>query len=577
MENTFFMIMFTFGGLMGLLTLVYVIRQAFNRQAGEVGGWELRGARQRITAVARTTLAEGIRAKVASGFALMILVAIPLFWLTAEGDGTIKGRLQMFISYSMGFTGFILALLTILFSCRSLSVEIVSRQIYGVVSKPIPRWQIVAGKWVGIMTLNVLLLALAVLMTRVGTTIIVERYKGTLLHDLETYGALTPSQAAAVVDRLEQVRGPGAKGMGSPLIAAFADALGKTRQQIGDILIRLPEPSRVNLRRFDELRRQVLVARTGIPAPVPDLTKDIDELYDRLKSEDRLPEGWSDKRIRDQIRTALGAQYITIAPGDGRQWEMKGPPPQEGSDHIMSIRFKFRTSSPPLAARFEGRTLEADTLLCLWGLGDPRKPNFLEQADTFPVNTTNELEIPQQGIEPDGTIRVSVVNIDPRRLDAIFDIEGEEVEVLYRVGSFELSLFQAALALLIPLACLAAFGVCASTFLSFPVGALIVLTLYIISSSMGFVADSLAVSEEYAPPDYDRDLAYQIRKTTVETFGWVLSIGDVDPVRHLIEGRAVGWRILWEKTWKFVLVKGMLVMLVAVWVFRRRELAAVIV
>lgn len=577
MENTFFMIMFTFGVVMGLVTLVYVIKQAFNPQAGEVGGWELRGMRQRIAAVARTTLAEGLRAKIASGFNLIILISIPLFWLTAEGDGTIKGRLQMFISYSMGFTGFILALLTIFFSCRSLSVEIAKRQIFGIVSKPIPRWQIVAGKWVGVMTLNVGLLTLAAVLTKIGTTAMVERYKRTLRADLTTFGHLTPIQAAAVVSTLDSVRGPGVKGLESPVVAAFAQVMGESKQQIGDLLLRLPEPSRVNLRRFDELRRQVLVARTTVQASVPNMTKEIDEVYNKLKEENRLPEGWSERRIRQQIRGALGARYCTIVPGESRQWEMKGPPPDKGGARVMSVRFKLRVSQSPEAVRFQGRTLEADSLLCLWGLGDPRKSSFLTREDTFPVSTANEVEIPQQGVDPDGTVRVSFMNIDPRRIDAIFDLQAGDLEVLYRIGPFELSLFQASLAMLIPLACLASFGVCASTFLSFSVGALIVLTLYIISSSMGFVADALAVSDEYAPPEYNRDLSYQVRKSTVEAVGWILTIGDVDPVRHLIEGRAVGWNVLWDKGWKFVFVKSLAVMFIAVWVFRRRELAAIIV
>src|SRR5882672_5175927 len=130
-ENNIFMILFAFGLLMGLAFVVYAIKQAFGKEAGEIGGWELRGARQRVMAIARTTLAEGMRAKVGAGFATIILLAIPIFYFTAEGDGTIKGKVQMFLSYSLGFTGFCLALLTIFFSCRSLSTEIASRQIYG--------------------------------------------------------------------------------------------------------------------------------------------------------------------------------------------------------------------------------------------------------------------------------------------------------------------------------------------------------------------------------------------------------------------------------------------------------------
>lgn len=577
-ENTFFMIMFTFGGLMGLVTLAYVIKQAFSRQSGEIGGWEVRGAWRRIGAVARTTLAEGLRAKVASGFAALILISIPIFWLTSEGDGTIKGKVQMFFTYSLGFTSFLLAVLTILFSCRSLSVEIASRQIYGIVSKPIPRWQIVAGKWFGVMVLNVVLLTLAGVMTWAGTRMTVAAFKTSLEGELVTYGSMTPAQAAATVASLADVRGVGRKGLDSPIVTVIGEQLGKTREEVGEILLRLPESTRVNLRRFDELRRQVLVARTMIPVPVPDLSQEIDEYYELLKKDSRLPGDWTEQRIRESIHKELLLSYCSIGYGEGRTWEIKGPPPQEGRDWVMSLRFKIRAPRQPLATQFMNLTLETDQLLCEWGLGDPRTANFLPAPATqYPINANNELEIPQQGVGKDGTILLSFMNVDPRRIEAIFDLPGGALSVMYRIGPWELGLVQALLATLVPLCCLAAFGVCASTFLSFPVGSLIVLTLFVISSSMGFVAESLAVAKDYAPPEHERELAWEVRRITVETMDWVLSIGDLDPVNRLLDGHAVGWAALWNATWKYVLLKGSLVMFLAIMIFRRRELAAVIV
>lgn len=576
-EATFFMIMFTFGSVMGLCTLVYVIKHAFGKSSGEIGGWELRGARQRIAAVTRTTIAEGLRAKVASGFALMIIISIPLFWATSNGDGTIKGRVQMFVSYSMGFTGFLLAILTILFACRSLSVEISSRQIYGLVSKPVPRWQIVAGKWCGVMLVNAVLLLLASVMTYAGTHLTIASFKRNLKADLITHGSLTPDQADATIAGLSDVKGVGKTGMESPLITMFSDRLGKTQEEVGEILLRLPEATRVDLRRFDELRRRVLVARTVISVPVPDFSKDVDEIYKKLESEDRLPDGWTVDRIREQIEKELTGAFCSVPFGDGRLWTLKGPQPEEGPGWVMSLRFKIRAPRQPLATQVAGITLEEDKLYCVWGLGDPTKASALTTEDQYPINTFDEIEIPQQGVESDGRVLVSFQNVDPRKIEAIFDLPNDGLQLLYRVGPWELGLLQAFLAMLIPISCLAAFGVCASTFLSFPVGALIVLTLYVISSSMGFLADSLAVTKEYAPPKEQRTLAYETRRLTVDALGWALSIGDLDPVNKLMEGRAIGWTDLGDAAWKFALLKGAAVMFIAVLTFRRRELAAVIV
>jgi hypothetical protein len=55
-----------------------------------------------------------------------------------------------------------------------------------------------------------------------------------------------------------------------------------------------------------------------------------------------------------------------------------------------------------------------------------------------------------------------------------------------------------------------------------------------------------------------------------------LYIGDVDP-SAVDRVRAVGWTTLWNAFWKQGLLKSAAVMVVAVLVLRRRELAAVIV
>lgn len=580
---TFSMTMIALGTLFAVITLVYVIRMAFSRQAGEIGGWEIRGAGGTIAAIARTTIAEGVRTKAASGFALLILVSVPLFWWIAEGDGTIKGQVQMFITYSLGFAGFILSLLTIFFSCRSLSNEIATRQIYGIVSKPVPRWQILIGKWVGVMSLNVVLLGLVGVGTYVGTKAITWQFKSHLRHELISSGGLTPKQSDDAVAALDRIRGIGKTGMESPVITAMTQATGMSRKQIGDVLLKLPEPTRVNLRRFDELRRQILVARASVKPPMPDLTERTEKRYRELEQADNLPTTMTPREVREQITMDLAGSVRTVPPGTGRVWKLKGPKPEQRQDFIMSVRFKLRVAAtvPALRNPDTGELLEEDTLLCVWTVGDPRTVDSLELVDTQPVNTYKELEIPINCIESDGTIMLMFLNIDPRNNDVIFDYP-HGLEVLYRVGSFGMNVFHACLAILVPLACLSSMGVCASTFLSFPVGSLIIGCLYLISISMGFVAESLAVSDEYAPAQ--RGLDWEIRRITVDAIGTILSVGGLDPTSQLIEGRAIDWSIPWQSPlreslskWPFALTKSLFVLMIGVLIFRRRELAAVIV
>lgn len=578
--NIFSMVMISLGVLIALIVLIFVIRGVLTGHGGEIGGWTLRGAGQTIFAVARSTLAEGIRAKVASGFALLIIVSVPIFYFMATGDATIKGRVQMFMAYSLGFSSFVLSLLTILFSCRSLSREIESRQIFGLVTKPVPRWQILAGKWCGIMTLNIGLMAIIGVSTYIGTRQIVAGFKNTLQHQLETDGGLTPAQAERVVAALGNVRGPGAKGMQSPIITAMQESTGMSRQEIADILLKLPESTRVDLRRADELRRQVLIGRASARPEIDyrKIAEIAEKRYAELEKEGRLPPDLSRERIMEALRAEIVGMMSTIHPFSDLKWTMKGPPPDKRNDNIMSLRYKIDSQSalPPLRFDEINMLLEEDKVWCAWLIGDPKSATVIAIPPPLQARTFQEIELPIDCVSPDGSIQVALRNEDPRNTSLSFDLT-KNLEVMYVVGSFETNIVQTCLALLVPITCLASFGVFASTFLTFPVAALILVCLYVISSSMGFVAESLAVTTDYYDPTEVQGWDFHIRRATVDAMGWVLAIGDSNPVGDLIEGRSIGWPRLFDAFWRFVLIKGGLTMFFGVLVFRRRELAAVIV
>jgi hypothetical protein len=112
----------------------------------------------RIWAVAKNTVRQAVRMKVALIFIVLLLVLLPVMGLTATGDGTLKGRLQTFVSYGLSLTSLLLCLLTIIVSVYTVTSDIEQRQIYTVVTKPIRRHQLMLGKLLGVIVLNVGLL-----------------------------------------------------------------------------------------------------------------------------------------------------------------------------------------------------------------------------------------------------------------------------------------------------------------------------------------------------------------------------------------------------------------------------------
>ncbi len=113
-----------------------------------------------IWAVATNTIKQALRMKIAAVFIILLIVLLPVMGVAMTGDGTLKGRLQAFISYSLSLTSFLLCLLTIAVSVYSLTSDFEQRQIYTVLTKPIRRFQLLFGKLLGVVLLNTALLVL---------------------------------------------------------------------------------------------------------------------------------------------------------------------------------------------------------------------------------------------------------------------------------------------------------------------------------------------------------------------------------------------------------------------------------
>jgi len=113
-----------------------------------------------VWAVAMNTIKQVLRMKIAAVFIILLIVLLPVMGVATTGDGTLRGRLQTFVSYGLSLTSFLLCLLTIVVSIYSLTNDIKQRQIYTVLTKPIRRFQLLFGKLLGVILLDVVLLAL---------------------------------------------------------------------------------------------------------------------------------------------------------------------------------------------------------------------------------------------------------------------------------------------------------------------------------------------------------------------------------------------------------------------------------
>src|SRR5580698_3806365 len=116
---------------------------------------------QRIFAITWLTCKAALRFKlfiVIAGLLVLAVVGLPL---VIQDDGTAEGFTQIILTYTLSTITVLLGISTLWLSCGTLARDIEECQIQVVATKPIARWQIWLGKWLGIASLNAVLLALA--------------------------------------------------------------------------------------------------------------------------------------------------------------------------------------------------------------------------------------------------------------------------------------------------------------------------------------------------------------------------------------------------------------------------------
>ena len=459
----------------------------------------------RIWSIARLTIAEAIRRKIAILFILIMAAVLATLPFVMKGDNTLTGRVQTFLAYSMSTLSFLLGMLTILLGCGSVALEIRSRQIYLTGTKPIHRWQILFGKWLGIVLLDAVLLGVGV-----GAVYGVVKYLATL---------------------------PGTN----------------------------PEDKYV-------LHNEVLTARAGVEMPIPDFSAEVERLYQARREEGRVPVDDPEvvHQIKHDIELRLRRDYLSVQPMATQTWEFTNLLVKREPGQFLHLRYKLSVSPEP----------PRQVMYYAWVVGDRSKNTsevVIPRDDK--VNIYNEVPIPAELVADDGSLRVTLVNVRPdspeRSYRAVISFTEEDKPlVLYRIGTFGGNLVRAAVIIYCKLVFLAAVGVCASTFLGFPVACLVCMILFLAAAVSGFVMESLDLIPKWKfiddPLDY---VGYVFRPLGLALYRIVPQLSKFNPVPTLVDGRAV--TLLWviDAIGKLVLIRGAILGLLAYVLFQRRELA----
>ncbi len=116
---------------------------------------------QRIAAVMGLTWKAAFRFRLFLVVTVLLLAAVVGLPLLIKDDGTARGFTQILLTYTLSTITALLGLSTLWLACGTLARDIEECQMQMLVVKPIARWQIWLGKWLGLMSLNAALLVIS--------------------------------------------------------------------------------------------------------------------------------------------------------------------------------------------------------------------------------------------------------------------------------------------------------------------------------------------------------------------------------------------------------------------------------
>ena len=451
---------------------------------------------QPMWSVAWLTVRAAFRYRLVVVLMALLVGAVIVLPMVIKHDGTAQGFTQILLTYTLGVITALLSLVTLWLACGTLARDVDECQMQVVATKPIARWQIWLGKWLGVMLLNAMLLAVAS-----GAVFLLLQWRATQL------------------------------------------------------------PAEVQ----EALRSNVLTARAVVNEPTPDFDAKVDEVIRQRRTELEA-KGVDLRTFRAQAREMIKAQEQMVPPEYFRRFELDFRSRRDAlKESPIFVRVKFHT--PELSAK---RPYEIEVVA-----GPPESAQRVGAFRSLAAEAAHEIELGKVALDARGFLVVEIANRSDTPL--IFPME-DGFEVLYREGGFGLNYVRAILVLFFALGLLAAIGLFAASFLSFPVAAFLATTVLILGLSSGtlksVVEDRTVMGFEH---DTNTQLYPMVDAVMVPLFEVLLKavnlVHQFSPIDAVSSGRSVTWGIVAQAAGLVVLLMGGVFAALGITAFTRRELA----
>ena len=467
-----------------------------------------------IWAVARNLIVETLRIRSLVIFVLIVLGILTVgfaFWLHGS-SGVGDEKVQTFLSYSLRFSFNFLSFLTIFISIASISRDIKQREIFTIVTKPISRGQIYIGKLFGVALLNLILLS----------------FTGIAIYATTQILSRTEVKTNAVRRRLDEL---------------ILTARRTVRPTVHGV-----DEKEIEAKARQEIEKDIEYGLEEFP------TRDV-EAVEKKRSKASL-----EKKITELTNLTRSAP-----PFGSVTFHFEGIKLPDRAAGRVYIRYRQDVSPTPPSL----------SLVNFWYFGP--KADVLSTEQPFQnqgaIRTVHEFPIPGDKVSESGDLYVTYRNLGNGPTKVIYPLptrlqKVHGIEALYVACSFESNFLRTLLSMYIRLMFLGMLGVAAGGYLSFPVGILLVLTVYILGLSSEFLVEAM-----------NWQLATTREMTSVSKVIMLMfpQFGTYDPVPEIEKGKIIELAVMGKCLLYMLVIKGGVAAFVGYLLFRFREMARVIV
>lgn len=436
-----------------------------------------------ITAIAKNVLAEAVRMKISLVFIVLLIMLMASLPGLLDASTPLRYRVQTFLQYATAGSFTLIAMLAIFLGTASVCFEQRDKIIWQTATKPVRAWEYVAGKWLGVSAVCLILLSVCGL----GVYMFTE-----YLRQQPAIGEVSAFEPRNPQEILTEDR----------LILEYRILVGRTSE-----LFTLTEET-----------------TTAIFAAVDKKFADAERVYREETSKTAEPPD-RNKVIR-QVREEMLGQYLAIEPGQRELYT------------FTQLGNALRVGKP-ITLRYvvnSGGNLPSDRFrITIWPKNQPpmiREVHLGEAMTmTLPASfidaETGSLEILiYNGDTVNGILNPQTISFPPDGLEISFPVTGF-------AANYTRVAFINALKLLF----LSMIGVVCGTFLAFPVANLVAFGVFICAESAPFLKEAV---DNMRVEEVDGSIiwwAWIAEKIALPIAGAFRFYGDLKPVGNLVEGK----------------------------------------